>query len=178
MDGPHSLAQLCHRRWSIPIVAELDRNHGAKFITLVNRLDAAQGSVRQTLDDLIQSGLVMPNPGYGHPMRPEYILTDRGHAIAEACIAIDSTVKKMNLQGMAYRKWSLPVLSAIGRGSSRFNEISDRLGSITDRALAMSLKDLGSVTLVDRVVADGHPPRVVYNPTRRGQRLVPLLEEL
>lgn len=178
MDGLHRLAQLCHRRWTIPIVAELNRTKGAKFITLVNRLDASHGSVRQALDDLIESGLLMPNPGYGHPMRPEYILTDQGQAIAGACAAIDSAIKKMNLQAVAYRKWSLPVLGAIGRGSRRFNEISHRLGSITDRSLAISLKDLGAMTFVHRVVVESHPPRVLYDPTRRGHSIILLVEEL
>ncbi len=27
-------------------------------------------------------GLVIRNPGYGHPLRPEYILTPEGHAAA------------------------------------------------------------------------------------------------
>ncbi len=34
---PAQLARLTHRRWALPILAELERMQGAKFITLVQR---------------------------------------------------------------------------------------------------------------------------------------------
>ena len=38
----------------------------------------------RSLAHLIDIGLVIRNPGYGHPLRPEYLLTDNGRGVAES----------------------------------------------------------------------------------------------
>ncbi|MGH2451320.1 MAG: winged helix-turn-helix transcriptional regulator, partial [Candidatus Limnocylindria bacterium] len=73
-----SISALFHHRWAAPVLAELDRSRGSRFVTLSNRLALSRESLRRTLTALIDAGLVMKNPGYGHPLRPEYILTERG----------------------------------------------------------------------------------------------------
>ena len=35
---PDGLVNLFHRRWAVPVLAELERDHGAKFVTLSRRL--------------------------------------------------------------------------------------------------------------------------------------------
>ena len=64
----------------------------AKFVVLQKRLGISRSSLQRTLRALIDAGLVKKNPGYGHPMRPEYLLTERGAKVgapAQALIAQD-----------------------------------------------------------------------------------------
>jgi DNA-binding HxlR family transcriptional regulator len=50
---------------------------GERFVTLVNRLGASKDAVSATLAQLIDDGVVQRNPGYGHPLRPEYLVMGR-----------------------------------------------------------------------------------------------------
>ena len=43
---------------------------------LQRRLDVTRDSLRRALDALIALGYVRRNEGYGHPLRPEYLITD------------------------------------------------------------------------------------------------------
>jgi DNA-binding HxlR family transcriptional regulator len=166
------LIALFHHRWSAPVLAELDRTRGTRFVVLVNRLGVGRESLRRTLDALIELGLVARNPGYGHPLRPEYLLTPPGQDAAERCTRLLGL-----LDGdaeIALKKWSLPVLAALS-GPSRFSELRDALPGVTARALALALKDLQTAGLVDRRVEDAYPPTATYVATRRGRRLQRLL---
>ena len=49
-------------------LAELHRSRGSRVVTLSNRLGLGRESLRRTLNALIDAGLVMKNPGYGHPL--------------------------------------------------------------------------------------------------------------
>ena len=69
---------LFHRQWAVRVLVELQRAHGAKFVTLHSQLGVGRATLRATLDDLIAEGWVLRNPGHGHPMRPEYLLTKEG----------------------------------------------------------------------------------------------------
>ena len=72
--APHDLAglvRLCHHRWLVPVLGEIGAAGGARFAVLVARLGISPPSLRRTLAAAEAAGLVMPNPGYGHPLRPE-----------------------------------------------------------------------------------------------------------
>jgi DNA-binding HxlR family transcriptional regulator len=178
MDRTERLIRLFHRRWSVPLLAELSRGQGAKLVTLTSRLGASPGAVRETLDDLIAQGLVARNPGYGHPMRPEYILTDEGEAIGAACVRIEAAAERLSVRPIVLRKWPMPVLDALDGSPARFGELGRRLHRITDRALAMSLRELAGVSLVGRSVVGGHPPISLYRPTRRAAALIGPMAEI
>jgi len=166
------LIALCHYRWSAPVLAELGRTRGTRFVVLANRLGVGRTSLRRTLDALIELGLVRRNPGYGHPLRPEYVLTIPGEAAAERCerllAAVDGT------RDVVLRKWSLPVLLALGH-PARFSELREALPGVTARALALALKDLERAGLVDRRVEETYPPTAVYAPTGAAARLQQIL---
>ena len=123
MDRTERLIRLFHRRWSVPLLAELSRGRGAKLVTLQHRLGASQVAVRETLDDLIAQGLVIRNPGYGHPLRPEYVLTPEGEAVGAACERIEATAQRLRVRPILLRKWPMPVLDALADGPARFGEI-------------------------------------------------------
>lgn len=152
---------------------------GARLAVLCYDLDAAQGAVRQSLDHLIAMGMAARNTGHGHPLRPEYILTRRGAAIAPTCEAIDEFLVRLRLREAALRRWSLPALNTIADLSpARFTTIASRLDGITDRALSQTLKTLSAATLVARRVDDGFPPAPIYTLGKSGLELAPLVEQL
>ncbi len=152
---------------------------GARLAVLCYDLDAGQGAVRQSLDHLIDLGLTARNTGHGHPLRPEYILTRRGAAVAPACAAGDDLRGGLRLREAALRRWSLPALNTIADLSpARFTTIASRLDGITDRALSQTLKTLSAATLVARRVDDGFPPAPLYTLGRPGEELAPLVAQL
>ena len=174
----HHLIALFHHRWAAPILAELHRGSGAKFVALVNRLGVSRDSLRRTLAALIEKGWVVRNPGHGHPLRPEYVLTKAGARIAPWCARTVKLLRALGIEDVALRKWSMPVAFALGKGRERFSEIKDFLSTSTARALTQTLKELQTVGLVKRVVSDESPPATYYRLTSRGRKLVPLVQEL
>ncbi|MCH7547408.1 MAG: helix-turn-helix transcriptional regulator [Planctomycetes bacterium] len=172
------LAGLFHRRWLVPTVAELYLMKGAKFITLLNRMEASRPALMQTLQDKTSLSYIRKNPGYGHPLRPEYILTDAGRAIAPNCVRLMGRLRKIDAMDVCLRKWSLPVLLAIGGKPSRFGEIRYCLGLITDRALTLALRDLVEAGLLNRRVIDSYPPTPQYQLAARARPLLPILRGL
>lgn len=178
MDRLERLTALFRRRWACPVMAELHRAEGAKFITLVNRLESNPGAVRQTLDTLIELDWVRPNPGYGHPMRPEYILTRRGQRLAPGCAALDDGIRALGVARTALRRWSMPVLYVVGESPRRFNEIARALGGVTDRALALTLRDMDAASLVVRQLIDARPLTSAYAATPEAGPLLPALDRL
>jgi DNA-binding HxlR family transcriptional regulator len=170
---------LMHRRWALPILAELHRREGAKFVTLTHALDASPTAVRQSLDHLLETGLVRRNPGHGHPLRPEYILTRSGDRLAPACAAVDSTLIRLGLRDVGLRRWSLPIVRVVGEESpARFGQIARGLVDITDRALSLTLRELTSAAVIDRTVHDGSPPAALYRLGTPGRTLAPLVAAL
>lgn len=165
---------LCHSRWAVPVLAELSRDKGCKFVTLANRLGISRDSLTRTLGRLVEEGWVIRNPGYGHPMRPEYILTPEGRPLGAWCLRAVEIIRKLKTEKTIFRKWSLGVALALGEGHGRFSQLMEYLPGVTARALAMTLKNLEAEGLVERVVLDAYPPVARYRLTRRGKKLAPL----
>src|SRR6478736_5405251 len=76
------LIELFHHRWAPPALALLGERGGARFVELQRRLGVGRESLVRALAALLASGLVRRNEGYGHPLRPEYVLTARGRRAA------------------------------------------------------------------------------------------------
>jgi len=180
IENTQLLLDLVRYRWSIPVLALLAQGTtgiagkhggGAKFVTLMQRASVSPGSLRRTLDALIEQGWVRRNPGYGHPMRPEYVLTPRGMNLARAAEGVMSVLLEMDVSKAALRKWSLPVTLTLGASKAHFGEIQDNLPGITPRALALTLKELETAGLVKRKVIDAYPPRPCYELSTSGQVL-------
>ena len=161
-----SLVALCHHRWTIPVLAEIERTRGSRFATLGGKLGVSNESLRRTLRALEGDGLVARNPGYGHPLRPEYVLSTRGAQLGPHAQRLLDALR--GHEEIALKKWSLPVLAALDQ-ARRFSEIGSALPEATPRALTLTLKDLRAAGLVQRTVTDDYPPAVVYEltPTAR-----------
>jgi DNA-binding HxlR family transcriptional regulator len=169
---------LFHRKWSIPILAELKRQGGSKFVTLQNRLEISPTALRQTLDHLIERNVVVRNPGYGHPMRPEYVLTSEGQPVAAKCRDLIDAVDDHRVIRVLLMKWSLPTLLAIAAGTLRFSDLRASVSSVTARALALFLKEAQAAGVVNRELTDGYPPTTEYRISPNAARLMPLLKQL
>ena len=173
------LPRLFHYRWAVPTLAALEQfGGGAKFITLQKELLASRDSLKRTLTALIDAGLVVRNPGYGHPLRPEYLLTLSGRILAPACRALVETLRRLEIEDVGLRKWSLPLAHALATTGGRFNNVRQALGDVTPRALAQALRDLQDAGLVQRRLIDDNPPRTEYELTPRGRRLTPVVTAL
>lgn len=162
MDGPSALIPLFHRRWSIPVIAQLHRARGDRFASMVHRLEVGRSTLKETLEELVEMGLVMPNPGYGHPLRPEYILTDRGRELGAPAERLIAAIDESCGQDLALRKWTIPIMSALLDGSRRFSSLRKALTGVTDRALAQALKQMEAGGLIRREIEDRYPPAPVY----------------
>lgn len=160
----------------MPIVATLYRDGGAKFVTLLERMGASRDTLSDTLTNLIENGLVAKSPGQGHPMRPEYVLTEAGKAVGEACLFAAQEAPRLGITDIALKKWPPLVLVAIGRGAARFGEVKEALPGITPRALTGALRDLQTAGLVTRVVTETWPPGTIYALTPLGKESMPALE--
>ena len=69
-------------------------------------------------------------------------------------------------------KWTVLVVSTLGDGPKRFNELRRALGSISQRMLTLTLRALERDGLVTRTVFPTIPPRVDYELTRLGRSLL------
>ena len=173
-----TLVALFHNRWSVPILAELHRQRGSRFVTLARTLGMSRESLRRTLAALIESGLVGRNPGYGHPLRPEYVLTTRGERIAARSRPLVELLRGRHLEDVALKKWSMPVVYALSDQPLRFSELRDRLEGISPRALTLALKELEASGIVERRVTDDYPPATSYRLAANAKRLASLVGEL
>lgn len=165
------LVQLGSHRWLVPLLADLAGHKGARFVELVHRLGLPRDSLTRTLEAAQAIGWVRRNPGHGHPLRPEYILTESGQAAAARAATIADAHGALGLPPGAATRWGLPLIVGIGAGHDRFNALSRLLVPATPRALSQGLTALGRHGLVTREVIDMRPPASRYELTKGGALL-------
>jgi len=69
-------------------------------------------------------------------------------------------------------KWSVLIITRLGEGPRRFNEIKRMIGGISQRMLTLTLRNLERDGLVRRTVTPTVPPRVDYELTDLGRDLL------
>jgi len=69
-------------------------------------------------------------------------------------------------------KWSVLIITRLGEGPRRFNEMKRMIGGISQRMLTLTLRNLERDGLVSRTVTPTVPPRVDYALTDLGQDLL------
>jgi DNA-binding HxlR family transcriptional regulator len=161
------LVELFHHRWAPPALALLDQRGGARFVELQRKLGVTRESLRRALDGLTELGYVRRNEGYGHPLRPEYLITDDGRVAAGLAARVSASRARDTL----LRKWSVPVLASLTE-PLRFSELRTALPGVTPRALALALRDLEGDGLVRREVRPTRPPSTVYRLTPKATRVL------
>jgi DNA-binding HxlR family transcriptional regulator len=156
------------RAWAIPILASLHAGIAARQAPLLTATGASRTAFAQSMDHLISMGLLERNPGYGHPLRSEFRLTQLGVTAAAIASRIQNVTADED-QDLLRRRWTLPVLTAIHR-PSHFNAIKRNLRMISDRALSQSLKAMEIRRWVERNVDEAaRPPRSIYHAVNTGR---------
>jgi DNA-binding HxlR family transcriptional regulator len=69
-------------------------------------------------------------------------------------------------------KWSVLIVSRLGNGPLRFNELKRSIGGISQRMLTLTLRGLERDGLITRTVFPTVPPRVDYELTTLGRSLL------
>jgi DNA-binding HxlR family transcriptional regulator len=69
-------------------------------------------------------------------------------------------------------KWSVLIVSRLGNGPMRFNELKRDIGGISQRMLTLTLRGLERDGLITRTVFPTVPPRVDYELTALGRSLL------
>jgi len=169
--GLGGIVTLCHHRWMVPLIAEIGQLGGARVAVLRARLNVSGPSLSRTLAAARDADLVLPNPGYGHPLRPEYLLTPWGEVIARSCQELMELARASTWTDLVSRKWTLPVLAAIASGCHRYGDIARALPASTPRALSLALEELIRAGCVSRALTEGRPPQSRYGLDPRGRRL-------
>jgi DNA-binding HxlR family transcriptional regulator len=82
------------------------------------------------------------------------------------CLAVHEVLSRVG------DKWSVLVVSSLGDGPMRFNELRRALGSISQRMLTLTVRALERDGLVTRTVYPTIPPRVEYELTELGRSLL------
>ena len=75
-------------------------------------------------------------------------------------------------------KWTVLVVTTLGEGPRRFNELRREIPSVSQRMLTLTLRYLERDGLVSRAVTPSIPPRVDYALTELGQSLLKPLNAL
>ena len=75
-------------------------------------------------------------------------------------------------------KWTVMVVGALSKGPIRYNEIGRRVEGISQRMLTLTLKGLEQDGLVTRTMYPTIPPRVDYELTELGRKLIVPLKAL
>lgn len=86
--------------------------------------------------------------------------------VPEACRAVSEVLARVG------DKWTVLVVSTLGDGPKRFNELRRALGSISQRMLTLTVRALERDGLVTRTVFPTNPPRVDYELTDLGRSLL------
>ena len=86
--------------------------------------------------------------------------------VAEDCRAVSEVLARVG------GKWTVLVVTVLGEGPKRFNELRRALGSISQRMLTLTLRGLERDGLVTRTVFPTIPPRVDYELTKLGHSLL------
>ncbi len=166
-----TLVKVTSRAWSLRILALMHSGTPGRQAPLLSQTGAGRTAFTQSLNHLLELGLLERNPGHGHPLRPEYRLTQKGVEVAIIADRIIRAVPGPSGSVLLRRAWTVPVLAVSGK-PRYFTDIKDRLTSITDRALSQSLKQLQTQHWLERTVdITIRPPRPLYRAANTGAQI-------
>jgi DNA-binding HxlR family transcriptional regulator len=156
-------------RWFIPLLSFMSRDGGTRFGVLLRHLGVSRSVLSRHVDALVDAGWLCRNPGHGHPLRPEYLLTESGRPIAAWCERVMEQRRRLGLEPDALGRWSLPLLLGLEPDWKRFSTLQAELMPVTPRALSLALKQMLSVKLVERRLEDRFPPLPLYGLSGAGR---------
>lgn len=162
-------------RWTVPVLALIAERDGARAAELTRTLGLTRSSLARTLDHLGRCGWIARNPGHGHPLRPEYVLTSAGRLVGDRAEVLAERYRELELAPGDLPRWSLPVAVELAPAARRFNELLAPLAPATPRALSLTIKGMIGADLVSREIVENFPPTPLYALTSRGEDLAETL---
>ncbi|PIE06468.1 MAG: transcriptional regulator [Rhodobacterales bacterium] len=166
-----TLAKLTAKAWSLRVPALMHEGVPGRQAPLIAASGAGRMSVVNALSHLEALGFLERTPRHGHPLRPEFRLTEAGRNVAPLAHRIDTAARDSVGSALVRKSWTVPVL-AVTRRSVTFSRIRAELAPITDRALSMSLDRLHRQTWIERSVdVSMRPPRPLYRATNAGAEI-------
>lgn len=88
----------------------------------------------------------------------------------EACVA--------NTTRILGDKWSPRIIHALSLGPKRFTQLQADAGGVNPRTLSLRLDDLEKSQIITKAIFAEVPPRTEYTLTKKGQDLLPILEQM
>lgn len=165
------LVNITSKVWSLKILALLHSGIPGRQAPLVAATGASRSSFTSSLDHLVQLGLLERNPGHGHPLRPEFRLTETGMVAAMMASRIVELVPEDDAFAIVRRSWAVPIL-AVTESPTRFSNIKSGLGAITDRALSKSLCALEDQAWLKREIdVSERSPFPTYHAVNTGRQI-------
>ena len=172
------LVKLCSRAWSLPALAAIAQGVPARVSPLAAALGSGRTAMGSAVAQLVELGLLETNPGFGHPLRPEFRLTPSGQGLARWAMELDALVDSDEDWTVLRGKWSLAVLRDLTE-ERRYSDLRMRLVPVTDRALTQCLRKLSARKWIERRVSvTSAPPVVRYAPIAAGEQLIGHLQSL
>lgn len=158
----HLLVNLTARAWSVELLAHLHAGVPGRQAPLLAATGAGRTAFGQSLTHVQALGLLERNPGHGHPLRPEFRLTETGKCVAAMAHAVVDQAGAAGDLAVLRRRWSLPVLG-VTTAPRRYSQVKQRIGAVTDRALSQSLVQLEDCGWLRRdLVAEPRPAHALY----------------
>jgi len=171
MIADQDLLRLSAGRWLAPLMAHLAREGGSRFAAMLAEIGLPRSALATALAQLQNAGWIARNPGHGHPLRPEYLLTEAGRPIAAFAARLMAQRERLGLEPGQLTRWSIPVVARLDAAPARFSAIRTALRPVTPRALSLTLKQMLATDLIDRRLEADFPPVAIYGLSRRGRRL-------
>jgi DNA-binding HxlR family transcriptional regulator len=93
-------------------------------------------------------------------------------------MAVDESCPVCRTAEIVCGKWTLLLIRDLAEGRSRFCELERSLEGISPRTLSLRLRGLEEEGIVERHTFSEVPPRVEYALTKKGQALLPIVEDM
>jgi len=75
-------------------------------------------------------------------------------------------------------KWKVVIMCHLIKGEKRTSELKKLMPNITQKMLTQQLRELEDDGVVNRMVFDQVPPKVIYSLTKYGWSLRPILDAM
>jgi len=75
-------------------------------------------------------------------------------------------------------RWKILILVNLANGTLRYGELKRKIEKVTERMLTLQLRELESDGIITRTVFPEVPPRVEYELTEIGTKLIPICFQL
>ncbi len=165
------LVKLTSRTWALDILALMYAGVPGRQAALLAKSQAGRTAFAQSLQHVQDLGLVARNPGHGHPLRPEFRLTDMGKIYGAVAARALTAAAQADEPALLRKTWTLPVLVVSGT-PQYFSQIKRALPPITDRALSQSIKQMIARSWLRRDVDLGaYPVRPQYMVAAAGAEI-------